>query len=139
MKSLPRPKESKASHRSNYPKKERHYPTRGASHHQPTLPKLIPDAVEPLEPQLCAPNLAYFVTRSPSNELPIYTLRKRGGNLHLTKIKKVDGKADVLRDELQAFLGLGEKEATINTTTGHIMLKGHHKPSIEKFLRQRMF
>lgn len=139
MKSLPRPKESKASHRSNYPKKERLYPTRGASHNKPAVEKLIPDPVEPLAPHLCAPNLPYFVTRTPSKHLPIYTLRKAGGNKLVTRVKKVDGKPEVLRDELRELLGLGEKEVVINRNTGHIMIKGHHNSKIEHFLKQRMF
>lgn len=139
MKSLPRPKESRASHRTNHPKVERHYPTRGVSHDKPVLAKLIPDPVAPLAPYLCAPNLPYFVTRTPSNHLPIYTLRKAGGNKLVTRVKKVDGKSDVLRDELRQLLGLADKEVVINRTTGHIMIKGHHGPKIEHFLKQRAF
>lgn len=139
MKSLPRPKESRASHRTNHPKVERHYPTRGASHHKPTVEKLIPDAVELLAPHLCAPNLPYFVTRTPSRHLPIYTLKKAGGNKPVTRVKKVDGKAEVLRDELRELLGLAEKEVVINRTTGHIMIKGHHVTKIEHFLKERAF
>lgn len=139
MKSLPRPKESHASHRTAHPKKQRHYPTRGATHVQTNVEKLIPEPVEPLAPQLCAPNLPYFVNRTPNNELPIYTLKKRGGNLKLTKVRKVDGRKEILRDELRVALGLAENEAVINQLTGHIVLKGHHKPRIQKFLRERMF
>lgn len=139
MKSLPRPKESKASHRTNHPKKERHYPTRGATHYNPTIPKLIQDHVKPLAPHLCSPNLAYFVTRTPSNHLPIYTLNKSGGNRPVTRVKKVDGRAEVLRDELRELLGLAEKEIVINRTTGHIMIKGHHVSKVEHFLKERKF
>ncbi|EME40148.1 hypothetical protein DOTSEDRAFT_28054 [Dothistroma septosporum NZE10] len=139
MKSRPRPKESKASRRTSYPQKERHYPTRQPSHHQPELPKLIPQPVQLLAPEKCAPNLPYFVTRSANNELPIYTLRKRGGNLKMTRVKKVDGDRMKLRDALRIALGVGEKDCVINSVTGHIMIKGHHKPVIEKFLRARKF
>lgn len=139
MRSNPRPKESHASHRSSHPKKERNYPIRSATHRQPVVPKLIPEPVEPLAEHLCAPNLAYFVTRTPSNELPIYTLRKRGGNMRLTRVKKIDGKPEVLRDELKELLGLEEKDAVINRVTGHVVLKGHHRPKVERFLRERKF
>ncbi|KAK4611640.1 hypothetical protein CLAFUW4_12940 [Fulvia fulva] len=139
MKSLPRPKESKASRRTSYPLKERHYPTRHQSHHQPQVPKLIPQPVQPLSPERCAPNLPYFVTRSANNELPIYTLRKRGGNLKMTRVKKIDGDRLRLRDALRVALGVADKDAVVNSVTGHIMIKGHHKPRIEKFLRERKF
>ncbi|KAK4549119.1 hypothetical protein LTR36_007575 [Oleoguttula mirabilis] len=139
MKSLPRPKESRASHRSRHPRAERVYPTRHLVHTPTTAPKLIPEPVEPLSSDQCAPNLPYFVTRTPSNELPIYTLRKRGGNLKMTRVKKVDGKVDTLRDELRGVLGLQEKDCQVNPVTRHVVLKGHHKPQIEKYLRERMF
>lgn len=139
MKSLPRPKESRASHRTNYPKKERPYPTRGASHEQPVVQKLIPEPVEPLADHLCAPNLPYYVTRTHRKHLPIYPLRKAGGNKLVTRIKKIDGKAEVLRDELRSLLGLADKECVINTNTGHIMIKGHHMTKVEHFLKQRKF
>jgi large subunit ribosomal protein L49 len=71
--------------------------------------------------------------------LPIYPLRKAGGNKLITRIKKVDGKSEVLRDELRELLGLKDKEAVINSTTGHIMIKGHHGPKIEHYLKQRAF
>jgi large subunit ribosomal protein L49 len=44
-----------------------------------------------------------------------------------------------LRDELRELLGLKDKEAVINSTTGHIMIKGHHGPKIEHYLKQRAF
>ncbi|EMD00075.1 hypothetical protein BAUCODRAFT_21735 [Baudoinia panamericana UAMH 10762] len=139
LKSLPRPKEPRASRRANHPRAERTYPTRHPTHHPVTEHKLIPEPVEPLPADQCAPNLPYFVTRTPSMELPVYQLRKRGGNMKLTRVKKVDGKVESLRDELRAALGLGEKEAVVNPVTRHVMLKGHLKTEVDKFLRERMF
>lgn len=57
----------------------------------------------------------------------------------MTRVKKVDGKAEILRDELRELLGLADKEVVINRTTGHIMIKGHHVPKIEHYLKQRKF
>ena len=54
-------------------------------------------------------------------------------------MKKVDGRSEVLKDELRELLGLAEKEVVINRTTGHIMIKGHHVSKIEHFLKQRAF
>jgi large subunit ribosomal protein L49 len=139
MESLPRPKESRASHRTAHPRAERHYPTRHPTHSSVASPKLIPEPVEPLPPQQCAPNLPYFVSRSRNNELPVYTLRKRGGNLKLTRIKNIDGKPETLRDELRETLRLEKEEASVNPITRHVMLKGHHKPAVERFLRERRF
>jgi large subunit ribosomal protein L49 len=81
--------------------------------------------------------LKYFVARSESNELPVYQLRKRGGNLLMTRIKKVHGDPGVLRDELRKVLG--GREVVVNGVTGHVMIKGHVKGKVEGFLRERLF
>ena len=86
-----------------------------------------------------APNLPYYVTRTPSHELPIYHLRKRGGNLRQTRVKKISGSIDALRDALQAALAVPETECVINRVTNHVVIKGFHKPSIEAFLMARKF
>lgn len=57
----------------------------------------------------------------------------------MTRVKKIDGKVDVLRDELRGALGLQEKECQVDPVTRHVVLKGHYKPQIEKFLRERKF
>ncbi|KXL47218.1 hypothetical protein M433DRAFT_152944 [Acidomyces richmondensis BFW] len=139
MKSLPRPKESRASHRTNHPRPTRAYPTRQPTHSPVPSPRLTPSPIEPLPPAQCAPNLAYFVTRTSSNELPVYLLRKRGGNLKLTLVRKIDGRPEALRDELRQTLGLQEDQAMVNPVTKHVVLKGHFKNAVVKFLRERMF
>ena len=57
----------------------------------------------------------------------------------MTRVKKIDGDVEVLRDELRGVLGLDGKECVVNPVTKHIMMKGHHKPRIDRFLRERMF
>ncbi|KAF7191674.1 39S ribosomal protein L49, mitochondrial [Pseudocercospora fuligena] len=139
MGSRPRPKESKASRRTAHPTKERHYPTRRPSHHQPEMPKLIPDPVQPLADSQCAPNLPYYVSRSNFNSLPIYLLRKRGGNLKQTRIKNIDGDRLKMKLDLCKALNLPADKAAVNAVTGHIVVRGHWKPQVERFLRERKF
>lgn len=67
--------------------------------------------------------LPYHVHRTASQQLPIYNLAKRGGNLHQTRIRKIEGDVDALRRELMEALGRGEKEVVINRLTGHIVVK----------------
>lgn len=55
----------------------------------------------------------------------------------MTRIKKIDGDRHILRDELKSLLK--NSDCVVNSVTGHIMIKGHHKPQVEKFLRERMF
>ncbi|GAB7357279.1 hypothetical protein MBLNU459_g8248t1 [Dothideomycetes sp. NU459] len=135
LKSLPRPKESHASHRTSQPTKVRNYPDRA----RPADAKSPSPSPAALPESEVAPNLPYYVTRTPSNELPIYHLRKRGGNLRQTRVKKIDGNIDVLRAALQTELAVPEKECVINRVTNHVVIKGWHKPRIETFLKARMF
>ncbi|RMY55315.1 hypothetical protein D0864_13812, partial [Hortaea werneckii] len=140
MNSLPRPKESRASHRANHPRTTRTYPTRHPTHTTVPSPRLTPSPLTTaLEPTHCAPNLSYFVTRTPNNELPIYTLRKCGGNLTFTRVKKVDGRREDLCEALRAELGLKRDEVQVNPVTGHVVVRGHWRGEVEKFLRERLF
>lgn len=83
--------------------------------------------------------LPYRVLRTPSQQLPIYNLAKRGGNLKQTRLRKIEGDINVLRAHLQKALGLEDKEVVINQLTRHIIVKGHRKADIAKFLEDRKF
>ena len=37
------------------------------------------------------------------------------------------------------LLRLHREDAVVNGITGHVVLKGHHKVEVEKFLRERRF
>lgn len=65
----------------------------------------------------------YHVTRTPSHQLPIYLLAKRGGNLHQTRVKKIEGDIAALRRELQLALVIAEEDIKINQLTRHIIIK----------------
>ena len=67
--------------------------------------------------------LPYHVHRTASQKLPIYHLAKRGGNLHQTRIRKIEGDVEKLREELVASLALKEETVIINRLTGHIIIK----------------
>lgn len=57
----------------------------------------------------------------------------------LTRVRKIDGNVEALRDELTAALRLEPKQAVVNPLTRQVVLKGHRKPEVERFLRERMF
>ncbi|KAL9014324.1 MAG: hypothetical protein Q9173_001032 [Seirophora scorigena] len=77
-------------------------------------PPPIPDISEPLP---------YHVHRTPSQQLPVYQLAKRGGNLLLTRLRKVDGDIMQLKLHLQQALDLRPEEISINQLTRHIHIK----------------
>lgn len=66
---------------------------------------------------------AYTVQRTPSRNLPIYQLAKAGGNLKLTKVRKLGGDTEALRKELEVFLEPRSEYVKINAVTGHIIIK----------------
>ncbi|KAL9136270.1 MAG: hypothetical protein Q9175_002527 [Cornicularia normoerica] len=69
------------------------------------------------------PSLPYHVHRTASLNLPIYHLAKRGGNLHQTRIRKIEGNVEKLREEIVATFALREEAVVINRLTGHIIIK----------------
>jgi len=102
-------------------------------------PKELHPTIEFLPESESAPNLAYYVTRTPSNYLPIYEERKHGGNYLQTRVKKIDGSPEVLREALEKELAVPKKECEINKLTGHLLIKGLHKRRIDAFLKARRF
>ncbi|KAF2789744.1 hypothetical protein K505DRAFT_252641 [Melanomma pulvis-pyrius CBS 109.77] len=79
----------------------------------------------------------YHISRSHSQNYPVYSDYKRGGNLHLTTIRKITGDLSALRDELRVFLNKQNDEVKINSLTSHVIVKGHHVAEITDFLKAR--
>lgn len=77
----------------------------------------------PSQPRLNLPPPRYLVSRSTNKNLPVYTDFKRGGNLHLTTVRKVSGDATALRDELRVLLNKKNEDVKINSVTGHVIVK----------------
>lgn len=69
--------------------------------------------------------------------MPVYTDKKRGGNLRLTTVRKITGDLHALREELQMWLSKKEQDVTVNTLTGHVIVKGHDSGRIAEFLTAR--
>jgi large subunit ribosomal protein L49 len=67
--------------------------------------------------------LPYAVSRTPTQGLPVYQLAKSGGNLKLTKVRKLSGDIEVLRKELEETLTPKPQYVQINPLTNHIMIK----------------
>lgn len=86
---------------------------------------------------LSLPPPKYAVSRSVNKNLPIYTDYKRGGNLHLTTVRKITGDVSALRDELRVFLNKKNEDVKINSVTQHVVVKGHHTSEIAEFLKAR--
>ncbi|KAF3005122.1 hypothetical protein E8E13_010240 [Curvularia kusanoi] len=89
------------------------------------------------QPQIPLDPPRYHVGRSTNKNLPVYQDYKRGGNLHLTSVRKISGDLHALRDELRTYLSKKESEVTINSLTQQVVVKGHHREEINAFLKAR--
>ena len=89
----------------------------------PSAPTNIQNSAQARDPPSPLP---YHVHRTASQELPIYHLAKRGGNLHQTRIRKIEGNVERLREEIVKSLGIRGDLAVINRLTGHIIIKVCH-------------
>lgn len=83
--------------------------------------------------------LPYFVHRTTTDNLPVYPEAKRGGSLRQTRIRKVEGDANALREDLIKYLNLKPEWVTINGLTNHIIIKGWKKDNVEKVLKELNF
>ena len=68
-------------------------------------------------------SLPYYVHRTASRELPIYHVTKRGGNLHQTRIRKINGDRAKLLAELRLALRVKPENIRVNQVTGNIIIK----------------
>ncbi|KAF1928925.1 Img2-domain-containing protein [Didymella exigua CBS 183.55] len=123
-------------------------PLRPAHTSPPSKSKLLKDAAKArrtvpftpaTEPQMPLSPPRYHIARSANRNLPVYTDYKRGGNLHLTTVRKVTGDLQALRDELRSWLAKKDEDVKINTLTQQVIVKGHHKETVADFLSARGF
>lgn len=63
------------------------------------------------------------MARNFANNLAVYHRRKRGGNMKLTEVKKIQGDAVTLSQHLSAALELPQAEVTVNSRTNHVVIK----------------
>lgn len=91
----------------------------------PRLPQtpspLIP--ADTATPQEITPTEAYFIRRTPTRNLPIYQLRKSGGNLKQTRVRKVEGDVEALKVMLEERLTPVPKWIRVNPVNMHVEMK----------------
>ncbi|KAK3688989.1 mitochondrial large subunit ribosomal protein-domain-containing protein [Podospora appendiculata] len=131
----PPPNKNSANYTARRPARKR--TTTLASQKTPNRSPFTPSsATNPAKPLPPAP---YLVSRTPSNNLPVYQLAKRGGNYKLTAIKKIDGDARTMQKWLADELGMDLDQVRVKTPTGHIEVVGHHKQQITEWLERHGF
>jgi len=85
--------------------------------------------------------LPYYVQRiHPSGQLPIYTQFKGHRTLKQTKVRKISGDVQRLMREIKEYLDIEQdKDCAVNAVTGHIVVKGHWKGELDRFLVSKGF
>ncbi|KAI0122653.1 mitochondrial large subunit ribosomal protein-domain-containing protein [Daldinia grandis] len=98
-----------------------------------TKPENLESLENPEEPAKPA-KLPYFVARNNLNNLGVYHKAKRGGNLKVTLVKNGEGDLMALKKDIQEALRLKDSDISLNSVTGHIVIKGHMKLQVFNFL-----
>ncbi|KAL2266821.1 hypothetical protein VTJ83DRAFT_6173 [Remersonia thermophila] len=85
------------------------------------------------------PALPYLVNRTPSNELPVYQVKKPHGK-KFTRVKKVDGNLVQFRLALADALGIQDpKQIKADHVKHFFIVPGHRKEEITKWLLEQGF
>ncbi|KAI2777676.1 mitochondrial large subunit ribosomal protein-domain-containing protein [Daldinia loculata] len=105
-------------------------PVSSTTQTEPTKPTEQTEQTEPKKPA----QLPYFVARNNLNNLGVYHRVKRGGSLKLTLVKNGEGDLKALKKDIQEALQLKDSEISLNSVTGHIVIRGHMKLQVFNFL-----
>lgn len=85
---------------------------------------LLESLTIPAAPRAAAPStLAYHVSRTASNGIPVYLQRKAGGTRRTTQIRRVAGDPVALRDELRAVMPVKQEDVFVSPTSGNVIVK----------------
>jgi large subunit ribosomal protein L49 len=78
--------------------------------------------------------LPYFVHRTENNNFPVYQEYKAGGNKLQTRIRRVEGNLQFLRDQIESALRMEKGQVKISSLAGHVIVKGRRRDEIVRFL-----
>ncbi|RKP07228.1 ribosomal protein L49/IMG2, partial [Thamnocephalis sphaerospora] len=79
----------------------------------------------------------YFVHRTKSKVLPVYTDIRNGGTRHMTIIRRIEGDANVLAKEL--VVALNEPAIKAKELNNHVIVKGRRTIDVCRFLEAKGF
>jgi large subunit ribosomal protein L49 len=80
-----------------------------------------------------------MIHRSATGNLPVYQEIRAGGSKKQTRIRRIEGDAKVLRDELTEELGIKKEECVWHQLTNNIVLKGHRRLELMEVLKAKGF
>ncbi|KAL1841142.1 hypothetical protein VTJ49DRAFT_7367 [Mycothermus thermophilus] len=105
----------------------------------PPTPSPEPKNALPLRHPRKRPALPYFVSRTPSNELPVYQVKKNSGK-RTTRVKKVEGDWAKFRLALAEALNIEDpKDIKADPLKRIFTVQGTRKDEITKWLLEQGF
>lgn len=88
-------------------------------------------------------HLPFLISRTPSNNLPIYETAKAGGSKHITCIRKISGDLSGLASAIRTALGLGQyivdvkgrrkETVSINPVSRQVVIRGWRGQEVKKW------
>ncbi|KAK3312901.1 mitochondrial large subunit ribosomal protein-domain-containing protein [Apodospora peruviana] len=96
----------------------------------------------PVQPAAEAPSRPpppFLVNRTPSNNLPIYLVKKRGGNKKLTLIRKLEGDRSTLAKWLAEDFNLDKGKVYVKAPAMHVEVEGDYVAQVKGWLEARGF
>lgn len=82
----------------------------------------------------------YFISRTANNNLPVYTDFKNGRTQLLTIIRRVQGDAYALKNDILSLFPDAPKDyVKVNPVNNHVVIKGLHMDDIKQWLAQKGF
>lgn len=114
----------------------------------PPSSSTLPSTSTPTSPS--TPALPYTIFRAgPGKQLPVYHLSKGGGTKRLTRLRKLSGDLNALREDLTRALGVeggyrngkGEKVdvVSVNWQSRQVMVRGWRGPEVKAWAEGRGF
>lgn len=80
-------------------------------------------------------HIPFFIQRTHTNNLPVYTVFKNQGNIKLTTIRHIRGDVQEFKNELAKIVS----NSDIFITTGRVSVKGLHAEKVKLWLRRLGF
>ncbi|ORE11874.1 hypothetical protein BCV72DRAFT_283679 [Rhizopus microsporus var. microsporus] len=80
---------------------------------------------------------SYFVSRTSSKGLPVYSEYKNGRTNLSTIVRRIKGDSNALVNDLKK--DFPEAVAEVNPTTQNVIIKGHHVNEIKEWLMMKGF
>lgn len=133
---LPKATEIKSKHLPRLPPAEPLNQTKYLSHTFPSLDSVQPESVafqadgKALDKK---PKSWYFISRSRSNNLPVYLDYKVSGKI-TTIIRKIEGNVSQLRNDLLIELAAPRKDVVIKDASKQIVIRGDYAQQVKEIL-----